>query len=240
MVLKKSPNEKANSHLEWQKVYEQGLHNNVFPWSDLVSLYHQYKSKLSTGRSHIKVVEFGSGTGNNYPLFKNIGADYWGIESSEAAVSESLRKFPELEGKLIKCSFHEVPPEITDFDYVIDRGSITCNSSAYIRNLLLEIYSRLAPGGLFIGVDWFSDKHSEYLNGQNYFGDPLTKHDFRTGYFQNLGITHFTNEMDLKNGLKNFELLHLSEKIVKVVESSHAGKNTMAFWSFVAWKRNED
>lgn len=233
-----TPNEKANSHFEWEKVYEQGLHNNTFPWSDLVSLYHQYKSMLSSKRTHIKVIEFGSGTCNNYPLFKSIGADYWGIESSETAIKESLRKFPELEEKLINCSFHETPLEITDFDYVIDRGSITCNSSAYIINLVMEIYSRLAPGGLFIGVDWFSDQHSEYSNGQNYFGDPLTKHEFCSGYFQNLGMTHFTNEVDLKNTLKNFELLHLSEKIVKVFESNLVGTNTMASWSFVARKPN--
>lgn len=232
-------NEKANSSFEWEKVYEGGLQNNSFPWSDLVSLYHQYKSELLTNRTSIKVVEFGSGTCNNYPLFKNIGADYWGIESSETAVSESVRKFPELDGKLIKCSFHETPLEITDIDYVIDRGSITCNSSAYIRNLVGEIYSRLTPGGLFIGVDWFSDKHSEYPNGQNYFGDPLTKHNFLSGYFQNLGITHFTNEIDLRHSLKSFQLLHLSEKIVDVLESTITHKNTFASWSFVARKPND-
>jgi SAM-dependent methyltransferase len=231
--------EKVNSRFEWEKVYEQGLQNNSFPWSDLVSLYHRYKSELLTNRTSIKVVEFGSGTCNNYPLFKNIGADYWGIESSETAINESLRKFPELDGKLIKCSFHETPLEITDFDYVIDRGSITCNSSAYISDLVSEIYSRLIPGGLFIGVDWFSDKHSEYSKGQDYFGDPLTKHDFPSGYFQNLGITHFTNEVDLRNSLNIFELLHLSEKIVDVVESNFTGKNRFASWSFVARKPND-
>ena len=234
-----TPSDKKDSRIEWEKVYEQGLQNNSFPWSDLVSLYHQYKSELSTKRTSIKVVEFGSGTCNNYPLFKSIGADYCGIESSETAVKESLRKFPELEGKLIKCSFHETPLEISDFDYVIDRGSITCNSSLYIRNLVSEIYSRLTPGGLFIGVDWFSDKHSEYLNGQEYFGDPLTKHDFPSGYFQNLGITHFTNEVDLRNGLKKFEILYLSEKTVDVAESIFTVKNRYAFWSFVARRPND-
>jgi SAM-dependent methyltransferase len=234
----KNDNSLSDSRSEWETVYDQGKQNNTFPWSDLVSLFFQFKPQLQTNQSMIRALEYGSGTCNNYPLFKFQEIEYWGVETSVTANSIATKKFPELDSRLINSTFLELPKELTGFDYVIDRGSITCNSSSYIKNVVSEIYSKLLPGGIFIGIDWFSDKHSEFQSGENLDGDELTKHKFKTGYFKNLGITHFTNHSDLNKTLSVFEVLYMAEKIVDIKETEFETGSVFSSWSFVARKNS--
>ena len=231
-----SDNSLSDSRSEWETVYDQGKQNNTFPWSDLVSLFFQFKPQLQTNRTNLRVLEYGSGTCNNYPLFRFQEIEYWGVETSATANSISTKKFPELEPRLVNSTFLEIPKELSGFDFIIDRGSITCNSSSYIEKVIADIYSKLLPGGIFIGIDWFSDKHSEFQGGEEFDGDQLTKHKFKTGYFKNLGLTHFTNHSDLNKTLSDFEVLYIAEKMVDIKITKLVPGSVFSSWSFVARK----
>ena len=67
---------------EWEKTYTSGKHVNSWPWSDLVSLYFRYQKLLGPFDSGPKVLELGPGTGNNFPFWRSLRADYFGIELS--------------------------------------------------------------------------------------------------------------------------------------------------------------
>lgn len=56
-----------------------------------------------------------------------------------------------------------------------------------------------------------------------------------SGQFMGLGVVHFTDGEEIRNLFSNFELLHLSHKVVEDLIS----QKTLASWSVVARKSNE-
>ena len=48
---------------------------------------------------------------------------------------------------------------------------------------------------MYIGIDWFSTKHSEYKNGVK-TNDPFTKNNFKTGQFKKANST-LTNTLKI-------------------------------------------
>lgn len=82
------------------------------------------------------------------------------------------------------------------FDLIIDRSSLTHNATDDIENTLCMIYDRLSDDGLFIGIDWHSDKQTESLAD----GEMIDNHTkvFFNGYYEGLGKVHFSNENHLR------------------------------------------
>ena len=219
---------------EWEMTYSSGKHANSWPWSDLVSLYFRYCKFLVLQDSYPKVLELGSGTGNNYPFWRSLGADYFGIEFSASAVAISIDRFPELQNRLQTGDFSTLESTSECFDIICDRASVTHCSNLDTQKVILSSLNSLKRGGLYLGVDWFSKNHSDYCTPSTHI-DANTRSDFMNGQFVGIGQVHFANREEMLGIFKDFEILELTEKIV----TSHypdTDTHQFASWNIVARK----
>ncbi|MGG3887909.1 class I SAM-dependent methyltransferase [Metabacillus fastidiosus] len=215
---------------EWQERYEQQTHLSIWPWSDLVSYVMRY---AKPDRKDFKVLELGCGAGANIPFFLNLGVEYYSVEGSQYIVNQLLEKYPLLKGNIIAGDFTKYLPFNMQFDLIVDRGSLTCNSTESIKNTLEQVEGKLKQGGFFIGIDWFSTEHSEYERGK-VSEDSFTKNGFLDGPFANTGNVHFSSKEHLRDLFKGYEFVKLENKVTR---DALADKDyRLATWNFAVKK----
>jgi ubiquinone/menaquinone biosynthesis C-methylase UbiE len=179
-----------------------------------VSLFFRHQKYLEEIDEGKKVLELGSGVCNNYPFFKSVGYDYYGVEFSSSAVAKALNRFPELEGKIKLGDFTQLDFEDNYFDIICDRASVTHCNSSQIDEVVSESKRTLKKKGLYFGIDWFSKKHSDF-NLVADIVDKNTKSNFNTGQFAGLGQVHFASADNIKSYFQDFEILYLAEKRIQ-------------------------
>lgn len=193
-------------------------------------------------------LELGCGDAANYASFNSYGYSYHGMDGSKDALITALRNNPELEGRLAVGDF-------TNFDFppglllIADRAAIAHNDTASIRRCVQNIYKALPVQGLFLGVDWFSTKHSELQRGE--VVDEYTRTGYTEGQFANVGRVHFASQAEIESLFSDFEIALLRERvtimpagyptktvILKYVSQNFAGKEYVSsVWDIVAIKR---
>ena len=221
---------------EWDKCYKDGTQMALWPWSDVVSLVHRFCGPLvSCGGSKINVLEMGCGAGANIPFFNALKCNYKGIEGSPTVVEFLHRQYPDLSKNIVCCDFTKSQPFNEEFDIILDRAAITHNDASSIEWTVDTIERILKPGGVFIGIDWFSENHSDFNFG-SCLDDRSTRHNFIQGQFKGVGKVHFSSEMSLRKLFSNFEILQLEEKIIRKFVPND--RHQFASWNIVAKKEN--
>jgi SAM-dependent methyltransferase len=218
---------------EWEDVYRLGEQNATWPWSDLVSYVMRY---AYPDRRPFRVLELGFGAGANIPLFLGLGADYSGTEGSSTAVERARARFANAGNfRVARCDFTVTIPFAGPFDLVVDRSSLTHNTSAAIRSCLRQLHGLMRHGGKLIGIDWFSTVHGDATLGVQ-LEDRYTRKDLTTARFHNVGTVHFSDEGHLTDllGEAGLVLERLEHKRSDIVLPH--GETPMAWWNFVAVK----
>ena len=215
---------------EWDARYSENTHLSVWPWSDLVSYFSRYAKPFSTDT---RVLEIGFGAGANIPFFKSMKIDYSGIDGSQSVCAKVIQSYPELRGKLYVGDFlsYEFPGK---YDIIIDRASMTHNSTAAIRMGLRHLADSLDVEGKYIGIDWFSTEHSDYLLGDAV--DDFTRSNITCGQFIGVGNVHFSSKehiLELFNEA-GFCVTRLEQK--KSVSEIPNDGHQFVSWNFVAKK----
>ena len=220
---------------DWDLRYSNNLHMSTWPWSDLVSsfmkLYDHKKSKIN-------VLEIGCGAGANIPFFLSLNVNYFGIDGSATIIKKLKKKFPQISKNLVNGDFTQNLPFNKKFDFIIDRSSITHNTTNDIINCLSFVNNKLKKNAKFIGIDWFSTKHFEYKNGKK-TNDIFTKTNYTNGEFGgkigSAGNVHFSNKHHIQNLFKNFKILNLQEKLIQTQIPN--SPKLFASWNIIAEKK---
>jgi len=218
---------------EWDDVYRSGAQNSVWPWSDLVSFVIRY---ARPDRDPYRVLELGFGAGANVQFLLSIGAEYYGIEGSAVAVDNVRDRLAGAFCMNLVCGdFTKHIPFDGPFDLVVDRSSITHNSTAAVQRCLDLVHSAMRSGAKLIGIDWFSTLNADFLSGME-SGDYFSRDGFSRGQFKDVGVVHFADERHLRDLLTaaGFRIERLEHKTIET--SVPAGTGTMAWWNFVAVK----
>ena len=212
----------------WDDTYRAGAHMSIWPWSDLVSYVYRY---AKPGDGFSRVLELGCGAGANIPLFRKLGADYYAVEGSSAIVARLHEEYPDLRSRVIVGDFTCAIPFDGVFDTVVDRASLTHNPTADIRRTLAMLFERIRSGGKYIGIDWFSDRHSDAREGSEL--DSHTRTGFNAGQFVGVGAVHFSDREHLVGLLAEagFTLERLEHKLNEIVVPA---THQFGAWNFVA------
>ena len=224
------------SKFNWDQIYKKRKQDNIWPWSEVVSLTQKY-ANLDLINKKYKVLELGCGTGPNILYFLKLNMSYYGVDQSQEAIQISKKRFPKLRKRLKISDFTKKIPFQEKFDLIIDRSSLTHNDEASIKDGLNLIFSKLKKKGTFIGIDWHSVNHSDYkTNNQNLFTiDKFTKTNFKIGQFQDAGVVHFSNYKQINKYFKKWKIIFLEEKIK---HQKLPKKNfVIAAWNFVVKKK---
>ena len=215
---------------QWEQRYAENTHLSIWPWSDIVSLVHRHcKTIISDGRG--RILELGCGAGANIPLFLSLRLEYFAIEGSTTAVNFLHEQYPQLVNNICIGDFTLDQPFDKPFDLVVDRASLTHNSTSSIKKGLQSAFNSLAPGGLFVGTDWFSNNHTDYTGG-DLVDDRYTKTNHITGQFIGVGKVHFSDEEHLRDLFSQFEIIYMEEKVIKQYEP--LTNHQFASWNIVA------
>ena len=193
---------------DWEVAFRNGEHDSRWPWSDLVSLFMRHASRVcKNGR----LLEIGCGAGANIPFLQTTGAQYHAIEGSGSAAQKARQRFPALADDIVTGDFITEIPFSGLFDVVVDRAAMTHNNEQAIRSGIEKLSSCLRSGGIYIGIDWFSTRHSGFLLGEQ-AEDGWTRKDIANGPFANVGRVHFSDEAHLRALFAGWEWLALEEK----------------------------
>lgn len=196
---------------EWDTVYANKLQMSSWPWSDLVSLFHRHTSKTVKPKN---VLELGCGAGANIRFFDELGINYFGIDGSEITIKSLQKNFKNISQNFACADFTKSLYFSGKFDLIIDRAAITHNSTLSIVNTLKLIHNALNDDGLFISIDWFSEKHSDLSSLSSECVDENTRTKFSAGQFKDVGHVHFSDLEHLRFLFKDFKILAIEEKIV--------------------------
>ena len=214
---------------EWEQRYKENTHMSVWPWSDLVSHVMRYVNPMN---KQIKVLELGCGAGANIPFFLTQRFKYYGIDGSETIVNKLKRKFPKIKENLMSGDFTRQIPFDEEFDLVVDRSSLTHDTTEGIKHCLDLVHKKMKVDAKYIGIDWFSTIHQDFsLNVKKV--DRYTRTGYTAGQFADVGLVHFSNKSHLLKLFEKFEIIVLEHK---VVVSEIPRKKKFAAWNFVAKK----
>ncbi|NWK01739.1 class I SAM-dependent methyltransferase [Marine Group I thaumarchaeote] len=202
---------------------------NNWPFSDLVSYVMRFSKP---GKSKIRVLELGCGSGANIPFFLSLNAEYFGIDGSKTTIRKLKKKNPMLKNNIVVGDFTKELPFQKKFDLIVDRASINHNPTNGIKKCLDLVHQKLKTNGKFIGIDWVSTRDIGYKSGRK-TNDIFTK-SYVGGRYYGVSKIHFNNEKHLLNLLKNFKILCLDEKIYKSIIPIK--NKTIAAWNIVAQK----
>jgi len=219
---------------EWDERYSADTHMSIWPWSDLVSYVMRY---VRPNSAQFKVLELGCGAGANIPFFTHLGAGYYAIEGSPTVVKKLQERFPKLKNNIVIGDFTQDIPYDEIFDLVVDRASLTHNTTSAIENALSIVYDKIKPGGKFIGIDWFSTEHTDFRGG-GATEDYYTRKNYTDGQFAHVGCVHFSDKKHLQELFAAFEIEIMELKIVQreVPEDNYI----FASWNLVAGKREKE
>ena len=221
----------------WEKeIYSKGKQLCRYPFDNIVSFVFRHAPR-DKPRSEVRILELGSGAGNNLWFAAREGFQVYGIELSESAVAYARERFAQegLQGQFILGSFTSIPFENNFFDLVFDRGSLTCVSFPEACSTVCEAARVLAPGGkLFLNP--YSRAHTSFSCGRLDEATLLT-HEITGGTLVGVGSLCFYDENMILQIVSASGLKLLSKKHKAYTETTADAKShTHAEWEVILQK----
>lgn len=214
----------------WENLYRNNKHHSIWPWTDLISEVKKLNIKGKIA------LELGCGMGANIPFLISEGYTYYGIDSSQTAITHNINCFPNLKDNLIVCDFTRNIPFDNEFDLIFDRASITHNDNKGIQSCIENISKKIKESGYYIGIDWFSKNHSDYGDGIEL--ETGTKTCINSDQFKGTGDIHFFDQEEINHIFhsNNLKVIKMEEKIYQDIQNKENIRKRASF-NFVAIKQ---
>jgi SAM-dependent methyltransferase len=212
----------------WENnVYGQGRHLNRYPHHAVVGVVYRHFGR-AIDRAALRFCELGCGAGNNVWFAAREGFSTAGIDGSASAIAYARERLAGegLNADLRVGDFAALPWPDGSFDFVLDRGSLTCVRQSTLVQALDEARRVLKPGGRFLSLI-YSARHPDRLFGRD-LGDN-SYDQFSAGYFAGLGIAHFVPRAEIESlYAARFEITGLTHLLD--TDELNDGHITNALW----------
>lgn len=195
----------------WEDKYKSNLELSIWPWDEVIALTHRYCNI----KKELIILELRCGAGANIPFFQSIKANYYAIEGSQTIVKRLQNSFNDSKINITCGDFtkdFEFDEIIGKVDLIIDRSSVTHNTTKSIQNVIKMALKALKPGGKYMAFDWFDINSDAYKNDEKIEIDSNT-FVFKNGYFAGLGNVHFSDENHIKELFSDFKIDYLINNI---------------------------
>jgi SAM-dependent methyltransferase len=215
----------------WDKKYLDG-HQQKYPWDIVVSFLLRAAKRSGAPHKSLKVLEVGFGTGANLSFAAHEGFHVSGIEISPVAVDIAQKRFNQekIEGNLRQGSFTKLPFEDKTFDFIIDRGSLTCVELDEIKTAIGEISRVSKPKAQFL-FNCYADSHSSARSGAPSSG--RTRKLITEGTLAGMEHIAFLSANDVSEIFQNkWRLLSMSRQEITEMVSPDA--NIHSEWRVIA------
>jgi SAM-dependent methyltransferase len=212
-------------------VYSKGRQFNSYPYDILVSIVARKFFHLPLNeRKKVKVLDLGCGAGNNAKFFAENGFSVFGIDGSKTVINTCKKRFNQwkLKGDFIQGDFLAIPFKNNFFDLVIDRESLYANKSEDIKNIIVEVYKKLKPGGYFVSF-MFNSFHPDKNYGTEI--ETNTYENFLKGSFNNTGKAHFTDKKEILRLFSKFKIENIARH--SIYETYNRPKRFMEFDEYI-------
>jgi ubiquinone/menaquinone biosynthesis C-methylase UbiE len=220
----------------WEQKYAAG-HAERYPWDVVVSFVFR-NAPRKVGRSDVRILEVGCGTGSNLWFAAREGFSVAGIDGSVSAIKAAQERFQleGLKGELRVADFAGLPFSDSYFDLVVDRAALTCAARPVIAAGVAEILRVLKAGGRFL-FNPYSDRHSSSSAGKPGPGD--VRIDIDRGTLTGVGQICFFSKTDVERLLGNrWKILSMQHKErAQMAEPGH--HSIHAEWVVIAEKEEE-
>jgi SAM-dependent methyltransferase len=227
----------SNIDKVWEnEIYGQGKHLNRYPFDVAVTFVFRHAPR-DRPRSEVRILEIGSGAGNNLWFAAREGFQVTGIEGSASAVAHARKRFADegLSGEFIVGDFTSLPFEDGQFDLVIDRGSLTCCGFSAAQQAVGEVRRVLVPGGTAF-FNPYSERHSSYTSATA--GPDGLRLDAREGTLVGVGGICYYGRRDVERLLgEGWELVSVQH--MEMVEMATPQYMVHAEWRVIARKAGQ-
>ena len=214
----------------WEKIYKNNWQQQrFFPNEELCRFLGRNYNKNNLIKK--KVLELGSGTGNNIPAFLHFNFEVTAIDISKACIKKCQKKFYKNKKiKFITMSMLDIEKIKFKFDLIADVFS-SYNLNNTEGNLLLnKIYNKLNKGGTFF--TYFPSKNStSWIREKKYRYDQSTLNGFKkknSPFYGNFGFFRFLSVDEYKK-----KLLKIGFKINYLEKTSRTYNNLGEYFEFI-------
>jgi ubiquinone/menaquinone biosynthesis C-methylase UbiE len=200
----------------WEKRYLEKDRIAKYPFDQIVSMVMRHFSSVQD-RSAIRILDYGSGGGNNFWFLVRERFDAYACDVSSAAINLTSRRLIEEGFNLPEKHFvviderGSMPYPDNFFSAIVDRESLCQSSWIDIKERVKEFSRILCPGGFYLGIN-FSCNHPG-IKVADYQGNG-DWNNFQTGLFKNQGSRHLFSVNEIQELFADWNIEFLVEKNV--------------------------
>ncbi len=189
---------KTNETEIYEEKYKNG-YGHIYPESHIIRIYERFIKQNLVIDTHLKILDYGCGTGANLHFFKDKGFDTFGCDVSKSAI-EKCKSNPIFDkNKFEICN--EVPNPLDlfgniEFDLILSNQTLYYLSDESLRKFVEESYKIIKDNG-FLVVTMMAKSHWFYSHKVSH-QKSLHTVDLRKSRFNQLSYINFKEKEDLE------------------------------------------
>jgi len=234
-----------DTHWE-RKVYSNGKQLNKYPYGELISVVFNSLKFLDfskRSKSDVKIVELGSGGGNNLWFLSELGFKVYGVDGSKSACDNAieLQNFRGSKAEVKNAYFDSLPFNDEEVDVIIDRCATYCGTSKDVRSWWNEASRIIKRGGLIISFK-FTDTHPDLkkiLDGKLSAEkiEEKTYNKIESGPFKDTGLVNFISYDEIFEIFDFCDIKSIHKHTNELIYSDDVNEYNYSEWIIVGVKK---